>query len=603
MKYNKNFAYLLHIQKKVFRYRKAFIFALIAVGFWSVAYAVFRSNTVTVPGDLPYYLEQATSLATGHGFTNAAGESAIARGPIFPLMLALGFLLSGHDLWTVYNVIWAMAAVTAAGLALVAWQWWGITAAVISFTLYLLNPLVLAWSGNHLDAVWPVFLVASIWLSLHRPTERRGLGIGIALGLTVGFGFLTKEVMILLAPLPFLAMLTASRLDYSLKRMLISYLIVLAILVGGWAAYVVFNGATLNTAIFGSVAPGAGHSFLDGSLNLSGFSGVLDYLRQSGVPLLPLEFTLIGGVFLAYRGGREERVVLFALALLAPFIAYVLIIKLRPGQLIPLVALISLLAGRVIVAVAEFVTRWRRGWPSVVTALVLTVIVVVPVNESSLRRIRTSLALTSLNSQAPEKILMLFSAGELLELLHETKLDTTETLLIYDTELNCYTCSIVYFNFHGTKKALPIPFDIESADGLQFASWLPQAKLPGLPDYVRPQFNVNHPRHRLWFLDFQLLLSYAKERGAYHLAIIEAGNEALLQFLETRLETVAVGHGYRLFALREEATNPREPIVIENKQTYCTELATLSEDAQRNYFHRLSVPEAQAEALRASCKG
>lgn len=564
---------------------------------FAIAYAVMAQNSITIPGDLPYYLAAATSLAKWQGYTDAAGLPIISRGPVFPFLLATSLTLVGFNFWTAFYAIWAMAAATAASLAWLAWRWWGWAAGLTAFLFYVLCPTVLSYSSNHLDEVWTIFLVGALW-STSIVVERGGLGRGLMLGLMLAMGCLTKEVLILLVPLPALVQLGSAR-PPAWKSALVGYGIGLAGPLVGWLTYVLLHGGTVSAGLLGAVASGASATMMTGGLFWR-LPNVGAYIGGTGVPLPLLAVTAAGIPVLALRGGLPEKIVLWALALLSPFLGYVILVGLRPGQLISLVLLEALVLGRLTSLAARWLLRTRTA-----VAGVLAVVVAVGVSDHRViqRYLGGSRVAALLRGELRGPETFLFRADGLADLVREVELPPGEPLLVYDTELNCYSCSVAYFQTMGRRHYLPFPFRIATADNLDVSSWLPQADIPRHLDYVRPQFEISSPRHRLWFLDLDVLRRYALGYGVRHLAVVESGNPVLIELLEqSGFRRVSAAHGYSMFAV-EGPPDHRTTLAMEDRAAYCDELRRLTPKELETYRAQFPADGLSVQKTIEACSG
>jgi hypothetical protein len=565
-----------------------------------LSYAAFSLNSPPVSGDLPFYLAAATSLATGHGYVDAAGSAMISRGPGFPLLLSVTFRLFGFDFWVAFATIWVSAAAAATGLVWLAFRWWGLAPALATFVFYLGCPTVLTWSSNHLDEVWIAYLVGVLWAAT-KVVDTGTLRWGLALGLILSAGVLTKEVLILLAPLPFLALLSQQNRP-AWKPAALGYLIGLGVPLLVWTLFVIEHGGDASWGIIGPVAAGTTPAIADGSAFRGSLSDVFAYLRNAGLSPLLIGIALVASPVLALRGSTADRLVLWALVLLAPFFAYTMFIQLRPGQLIPLVMLTALILGRLTALSAN---RIAYGHPAIATALSLLVALTMtlPDHQAIGHHLNGTRIAALLRGETRGTYSILFSANKVADAVQSSGLDETAPLLVYDTELNCYSCSVAYFQTKGKRRYLHFPFFIATRDNLQLSAWLPQVNERNVVDYLRPQLDPMHKRHRLWLLDLLTLQNYAVNQGARHLVVLEQGNAALMTLMaQSGFVSISSRYGYRIYRIDGQITHATET-VIEGKENYCSALRHMSKDDFLTYTARFKLLGDHFEELLKDCRG
>lgn len=565
-----------------------------------LSYAAFALNSPPVPGDLPFYLAAATSLATGQGYVDAAGGAMISRGPGFPLLLSVAFRLFGFDFWVAFATIWVSAAAATTGLVWLAFRWWGLAPALATFVFYLGCPTVSAWSSNHLDEVWIVYLLGVLWAAT-KVVDTGTFRWGLALGLILSAGVLTKEVLILLAPLPFLVLLSQQNRP-AWKPAVLGYFIGLGVPLLVWTLFVIGHGGDISWGIIGPVAAGAAPAIVDGSAFRSSLPDVFTYLRNAGLSPLLLGVAIVSSPAFALRGSTADRLVLWALVLLSPFFAYTMFIQLRPGQLIPLVILTALVLGRL---TAWSANRIVCGHPAIATALSLlaALAMTIPDHQAIWHHLNSTRIAAILRGETRGTYPILFSANKLVDAVHSSGLDETAPLLVYDTELNCYSCSVAYFQTKGKRRYLHFPFFITTSDNLQLSAWLPQVDDHNVVDYLRPQLDPMHKRHRLWLLDLLTLQNYAAKQGARHLVVLEQGNAALMTLMEqSGFSPISSRYGYRLYKIAGQITHATET-VIEGKENYCGALRQMSRDDFLIYTARFRFLGNQFEEVLKGCRG
>ncbi len=234
---------------------------LYAILLFILGVSVFWTADLRIPHDMGHYINRALNLYLGKGYLNIDGTIP-DRGPGFPFLIAIAYWVGGVSLQTAYWTVRIFASFNPILVYLLGRKFYneriGLAAAVMVLTSYGMD----YWAYNHVDPVWPFFLLLSILL-LVRSLERDKWLCSLLAGFCAGYGFLVKEAAILIWPLPvLLVLLVREYRTMSSYRMLVWFYIAVAAMV---APYIIFTvvkteasgvlGWKYKTVIDGLLAP------------------------------------------------------------------------------------------------------------------------------------------------------------------------------------------------------------------------------------------------------------------------------------------------------------------------------------------------------------
>jgi 4-amino-4-deoxy-L-arabinose transferase-like glycosyltransferase len=182
-----------------------------------------RDYAPVPPGDAWDYNRHALSIAHGHGFAHATfpvpGKPSAFRPPVYPLLLAGAFAVSG-DSWTFGRVVTAAFGVSVVLLVyLIALELWGRRPATLAGLLAAVFPPFIALEvGFFAEPLFLTLELAVVLAVLRFGRDPRGLRWPLAAGVLCGLAALTRTNGLLLVPVAALgiAMLARSRREGTL---------------------------------------------------------------------------------------------------------------------------------------------------------------------------------------------------------------------------------------------------------------------------------------------------------------------------------------------------------------------------------------------------
>lgn len=203
-----------------------------------LALVCFSVRGVDASPDSGWYLVGALNLAEGRGFVDTDGTAILIR-PVFPGVLALTFALLGTS---VLHAFWVVRVFFVGSIALLSWlgyrlcsPWAGLGAGLLALTAVRISE----WYGLILlDGVVSVMLLLTVTLVHQAYLSRHVWAWYGAAGVVLGIALLTKEVAIVLLPLPLLALAMTGTGD---RRHLVGsgiYVLAALLVVGPWAVHV-----------------------------------------------------------------------------------------------------------------------------------------------------------------------------------------------------------------------------------------------------------------------------------------------------------------------------------------------------------------------------
>ena len=325
------------------------LFSLICIG-----YVTFYTYDINVFADMGEYMIYALNIFTQKGYTDINGNLVLIRGPVFPLMLAISYWLQGVSPWSALWVVRFFCILNPIIIYMIGKRMFGklvgYTAALLMLTSYSIN----YWSYSHIDAVWPFFSLLYI-LALYNFFETLQVRYSVVAGIMLGIAYLTKQIALLLFPLPLLLFFCVKvyRNYISLKGALFCIFTAIAIAFP-WIFYVFQHTHNIKFAILGfgmnSTAVRTAEPVISVMLKHF-FSGLYEYVAGGSMSILgnfilaPL--LIIGCLFVVWRaicGHKESVFIAIALILFIPCMSYVGLNNYRLGQLLIVYFLLYLAA-------------------------------------------------------------------------------------------------------------------------------------------------------------------------------------------------------------------------------------------------------------------
>jgi hypothetical protein len=175
-----------------------------------ITLALSPLQEVSTGADAAWYIANSLNIYQGRGYVDTDWTPVLNRGPVFPFLIATSFTLFGpsvqHAVWVV-RVFFVLSIMLVYLLGLRFYgKWPGFIAALLVLTSYQINRYA---SYVLVDVVLPFFILLFIYC-LSWAFERKTLPWFPASGAILGIAFLVKEMAIVFAPLPFLAMLVSA---------------------------------------------------------------------------------------------------------------------------------------------------------------------------------------------------------------------------------------------------------------------------------------------------------------------------------------------------------------------------------------------------------
>lgn len=318
--------------------------------------AVFSTQTVSLPNDMMIYMNSGSNIYSGKGYTDMTGSLVLFRGPVFPLMISLSYLLLGPSPFSAFWVVRIFCILNLIMIYLLGKKWvnkWvGLAASLLVLTSYSIS----YWSYRHIDAVWPFFTLWSLLL-WYTGFEKQKARYFVYAGISLGIAYLVKQSPLLLMPLPFLFYLLIRRYRKNkiYRKYLALYLLAFSLLTLPWMIYVYSHTPDPLFALLGAgsvFTPGGGSSGAGASaINpMYYIEGLISYYR-GGTNTLSNNFSasplliagLIFAAFLAFKKNKSAIMLILALFFLLPLVAVLGRNDFRFGQLllVPLLLYLS----------------------------------------------------------------------------------------------------------------------------------------------------------------------------------------------------------------------------------------------------------------------
>lgn len=167
-----------------------------------IAFLLYPVSGVTTLPDSSRYLIQAKNLFRGVGFTDVYGAPFVARGPVFPLALALGFYVGGLSLQSAVGVVKLFSLGNLILVYLIGERLYGKSVGFAAAAFTLASLTIYSWSSLILlDSVMPFFMLASQYLWLIGSAKKSKTLVLVA-GTALGVGYLVKPVALLVLFFP-----------------------------------------------------------------------------------------------------------------------------------------------------------------------------------------------------------------------------------------------------------------------------------------------------------------------------------------------------------------------------------------------------------------
>ncbi|HIC88030.1 MAG TPA: hypothetical protein EYP04_01305, partial [Anaerolineae bacterium] len=201
--------------------------------------------------DDAYYLALALNLSEGKGYVRPFGGSPLlGRAPFFPWLIASGYQINGVSADTGFWVIRVVGVLNLIVLFLLARQlagaWAGLAATALLLSSEYLSHYFFTRIG--IDTSQALFMNLSLLLLLVGFRNGKRFTFTLA-GASLALAFLVKELALLWAPLPLLAVLLVPR--YRTRRHIVGvgfFLLVFAVAPAGWFTYASLHSGQLALA-------------------------------------------------------------------------------------------------------------------------------------------------------------------------------------------------------------------------------------------------------------------------------------------------------------------------------------------------------------------
>ncbi len=326
---------------------KIFFIQKIPLWVWLLILAsvTFFSSNTFISSDMGWYMCSALNIHLGRGYTDIYGSQILTRPFLFPLMIALAYRIFGISPPSAFWVVRLFCILNPIVIYFLGKKlfnkWIGFIAGFLILTSYAMN----YWSYRHLDAVWPFFVLVSLFF-LYQGFEKKKYVHYIFSAFFMGLAYYVKQAPIILFPLPFLmwGMIKEYRTKINFIGSLI-FITLIILVISPWCFYVYTHAHNIKLAFLGAGGVGAANSILQSdffSAIKKYFSGLILYYKGGGdnslgynFPLAPLFILGWGYVLLMAIRKEKNSIILASIFLLySPYISYVGLNNLRVGQLL-----------------------------------------------------------------------------------------------------------------------------------------------------------------------------------------------------------------------------------------------------------------------------
>ena len=196
--------------------------------------------------DVAYYLSLAKNLFHGRGYVQPNLAPELYRGPVFPLLISLGYLVFGEVLRSaliVERIFWVLTVLMTYLLAKQLFN------ARVGFfaSLFILSASIINMNFYYIwtDGVLVCVLLGLQLIFWRVYKKQGGYKWYVLMGFLMGMAYLLKQTAIFIVPLPLLiwAIFSEYRTRQVLKRLIVCYA-VFALFLFGWMGYVYLAGGS-----------------------------------------------------------------------------------------------------------------------------------------------------------------------------------------------------------------------------------------------------------------------------------------------------------------------------------------------------------------------
>jgi len=333
----------------------------------------FSVPSFDVPSDMAWYMNLGMNISMGKGFVDTDGTPVTSRGPLFPLMIALSFLLFGISVESAFMPVRIFAVLNALLLYFIGEKFYnkkvGFAAALLVLTSYSIN----FWSFRHLDAVWPFFVLFSIF-SIYLYSENKSYLWSLLSGAALALAILTKEASLVFIPLPLLALVFIKALRNKkgfygvlyLYAALISVLFIFIIssyFLFGNIGWISLKNSIIPKAVnLAPIVSGEGMFAVLSSYSKGVFLYFYSHNHSNALnhnfSVFPLFIiACIFTLFRALKGNKADILLLISLVLFTPILYRVGMMNFRVGQTILFLLLVYLATANLLWISVVYVTR------------------------------------------------------------------------------------------------------------------------------------------------------------------------------------------------------------------------------------------------------
>ena len=316
---------------------------------FTVCVVFFRTTIIHVSPDSTEYMTQALNIHNGNGYSEMNGQPVVKRGPLYPFLLAASFKICGVSVHSAYLLTRLFFVLNMVALYLLVITLYDRLAAWLTVGLYLSSSLIYSIATPILlDIVWPFFILLFLVLFFRITTRgkenndsgmRRYIQFSF-LGVILFLSYITKEVALLLLPLPivYLAFFRPGLLQRRKRDILLLYS-VFFILLSGWLIYTHFQGARIESAYGNAPRIMTNSLFMQSSIPseiISGFKKAYNKYLLGLFPI-PTSLLLLALCIFLFRGIKNrapaDGLLISLLLCLLPLVWLIAKISFRNGQL------------------------------------------------------------------------------------------------------------------------------------------------------------------------------------------------------------------------------------------------------------------------------
>lgn len=334
-----------------------------AVFLFLLAFFIYLKSTFFISWDLSQYIATAMNLQNEQGFINSAHHVETIR-PGFVGLLTLTLTLTHQSLIAIYLMIVCYSALLSVFLFLVMKRLSNFSAALFVGLLWVLTPSLTFWIPRHLDALWPLFFLMSVWFLLSTENKpHRSFLYGCICGLMLACMLLIKASLVLLVLFPFgyvffLLLTKTCRLQFLIGcyASLISIMVLIEFFVPTLNAEYAFANQSYHypLSLLHSFSLNAVFSFIHAI-----FIGIYDYFTGLNKSFPSIEWMILALCYVTVMAWRQNKR-WFALPLIVmlciPHVALSGLYSLRVSQNLLVIAVLYMALG---LAVDDVVTKVR----------------------------------------------------------------------------------------------------------------------------------------------------------------------------------------------------------------------------------------------------